>query len=78
MWTARSVHPPLLWSCLNGWSRPCLVAGLQSPSGQQLWLGYVLGRSDVPWLETERFRLTACQATVEHTLPQGAPAPASC
>jgi hypothetical protein len=42
-----------------------LLAGLQSPAGQQVWLGYCLARDDLPWLQTDRFRLTRCQATVE-------------
>ena len=51
-----------------------LLAGLQSPAGQQLWLGYCLARDDLPWLQTETFRLTGCRATVEHVpgVPTGA------
>lgn len=43
-----------------------LMTALQSPAGQQLWLGYIIARDDLPWLQQDAFRLTHCRATVEH------------
>lgn len=43
-----------------------LLTALQTPAGQQLWLGYALARDDLPWLQDETFRLMGCAAMVQH------------
>jgi len=43
-----------------------LLTALQTPAGQQLWLGYALARDDLPWLQDETFRLVGCAAAVQH------------